>query len=56
MRFYGVAVTEKQADPYGRGLNKDEAPRCWRCKKMLAVSVTRPWTIICPRCKARNAA
>lgn len=42
-------------DPYG-GSAEDVEPRCWRCNKMLALKVTRPWTIICHRCKARNSA
>src|SRR5215204_4429309 len=28
--------------------------RCWRCRRLLAEQVTRPWCITCPRCKARN--
>jgi phage FluMu protein Com len=32
----------------------DEQPRCWRCDKALAVFLTRPWRIDCPRCKATN--
>lgn len=43
-----------QADPYGRGAVTDEAPRCWRCNRLLAVLVTRPWVIRCSRCKAEN--
>lgn len=34
---------------------RDRDPRCWRCKKFLAVLVTRPWEIICARCGATNA-
>lgn len=33
----------------------DAKPRCWRCKRVLAVSVARPWEIQCGRCKAKNA-
>jgi hypothetical protein len=43
-------------DAYGKGLSEDKEPRCWRCKKMLALQVTRPWVIICHRCKAKNGA
>ena len=32
----------------------DREPRCWRCNKMLANSLTRPWDIDCVRCKAKN--
>ena len=32
----------------------DYEPRCWRCDKKLAELVSRPWTIVCTRCKARN--
>lgn len=33
----------------------DEAPRCWRCRRKLAVHVSRPWELICQRCFAVNA-
>ncbi len=32
----------------------DREPRCWRCKRKLAELVSRPWEIVCTRCKARN--
>jgi phage FluMu protein Com len=32
----------------------DNEPRCWRCDRMLAESVTRPWRIKCKRCNAVN--
>lgn len=32
----------------------DTAPRCVKCKKLLAQAVTRPWVIDCARCKHRN--
>jgi Zn finger protein HypA/HybF involved in hydrogenase expression len=35
-------------------VNADATPRCWRCDKALAVFLTRPWRVICPRCKATN--
>jgi hypothetical protein len=41
-------------DPYGRVSQSDQNPRCWRCNRMLAVLVTRPWVIACGRCKAQN--
>lgn len=41
-------------DAYGEGTQVDENPRCWRCNKLLAESLTRPWSITCPRCKAKN--
>ena len=34
----------------------DQGPRCWRCGRKLAIFVTRPWVIVCGRCKARNQA
>lgn len=34
----------------------DREPRCWRCNKKLAVALTRPWEIVCVRCKAKNVA
>jgi phage FluMu protein Com len=43
-----------QPDAYGRGVVTDEAPRCWRCNRLLAVRVSRPWEIRCSRCKADN--
>lgn len=33
----------------------DKEPRCWKCKKKLAESLTRPWEIVCTRCHSRNA-
>lgn len=44
------------ADAFGRvnrdGFGKpvtDHGPRCWKCNRLLAVLVTRPWRIICNR-------
>jgi phage FluMu protein Com len=42
-----------EGDLYGRSLG-DERPRCWRCQRLLAELVTRPWAIRCGRCKALN--
>ncbi|MCY4114498.1 MAG: hypothetical protein OXG33_11270 [Chloroflexi bacterium] len=33
----------------------DKKPRCWRCRRVLADEVTRPWVVRCSRCKAKNA-
>lgn len=41
-------------NPYGESPTTDERPRCWRCDKLLAESLTRPWSISCNRCKAKN--
>jgi phage FluMu protein Com len=41
-------------DPYGRTVLSDETPRCWRCARVIALLVTRPWQIRCSRCKAMN--
>jgi hypothetical protein len=56
-------------DPYGRGgaasssrpslspqvqAVQETGVRCWRCERLLAEMVTRPWAIRCGRCKARN--
>jgi Zn finger protein HypA/HybF involved in hydrogenase expression len=46
-----VMTTDRLADAPA---NADAAPRCWRCDKALAVFLTRPWQVICPRCKATN--
>lgn len=32
----------------------DMEPRCHACGKLLALTVTRPWTIRCGRCKEEN--
>lgn len=32
----------------------DNHVRCWRCSKYLAKLLTRPWELVCPRCKAIN--
>lgn len=34
---------------------RDDEPRCWRCKKKLAVYLSRPWELVCVRCGATNA-
>lgn len=44
------------ADPYGRAARSDDKPRCWRCNRLLALFLTRPWLIACSRCKAVNKA
>ena len=44
----------ESADPWGRGNKVDKEPRCWRCKKKVAESLTRPWHVKCVRCKAEN--
>jgi len=33
----------------------DVDPRCRECNRMLARLLTRPWVIMCPRCKTTNA-
>ena len=35
-------------------LHTDNMPRCYRCNALLAELASRPWRIICRRCKARN--
>ena len=35
--------------------NTDQRPRCWRCGRVLAEKLTRPWELKCTRCKATNA-
>ena len=32
----------------------DKNTKCWRCEKYIGVELTRPWKIICSRCKAMN--
>jgi phage FluMu protein Com len=41
-------------DPYAESAGRDESPRCWRCNRLLAELLTRPWVIVCTRCKAKN--
>lgn len=46
-----------QPDGYGDQVEphpSDSAVRCWRCARLLAALVTRPWSIKCSRCKAEN--
>ena len=33
----------------------DQRPRCWRCGRVLAEKLTRPWELKCSRCRAANA-
>ena len=44
---------ETAENAYGMKVS-DSRPRCWRCDKLLAEEVTRPWVIACVRCKATN--
>lgn len=44
------------SDPYGRGVSVHVAPRCWRCNRQLAVLLSEPYVVRCPRCKADNRA
>jgi phage FluMu protein Com len=32
----------------------DTSVRCWRCDRLLAEVVGRPWRLTCSRCKAVN--
>lgn len=34
----------------------DREPRCRYCNKKLAEALTRPWAIVCVRCKSNNVA
>lgn len=36
-------------------MTTDYEPRCWRCKRVLAGFMSRPWEKRCERCKADNA-
>lgn len=40
--------------PNAEAVISDRQPRCWRCNRKLAELVSRPWDIVCTRCKARN--
>lgn len=33
----------------------DIEPRCWRCDRMLAYLMSRPWRVKCSKCNAINA-
>lgn len=37
-------------------LHTDNLPRCHRCNQLLAEFISRPWRIVCRRCKAINQA
>ena len=47
-------MTDAKPDLYGEESRTDEKPRCHRCEKLLAERTTRPWLIVCQRCKAKN--
>jgi hypothetical protein len=32
----------------------DVEPRCWHCRQKLAIVLTQPWRLRCPRCRALN--
>jgi len=48
------ATVMSEISAYGKTVQTDTSPRCWRCSKLLAEHVSRPWSIVCPRCKGRN--
>lgn len=48
---YGAAGVQPRES---RVAGPDEMVRCWRCNRLLALSLTKPWHIGCPRCKADN--
>lgn len=61
--FMAIGQGDQAADPYGRGAITDRAVRCTftradgnACNRLLALIVSRPWRIQCPRCKAINQA
>ncbi len=41
--------------PVPHAVVTDQEPRCWRCRRKLAEHVSRPWSLVCSRCKAQNA-
>lgn len=41
--------------PQPPGPVADCDPRCWRCGRFIGVHLTRPWALICGKCKAPNA-
>ena len=48
------APTVRYGDRKFQRLVTDIYPRCWRCDKLLAEELTRPWRIECQRCNAMN--
>lgn len=42
--------------PAGYGLSRitDRKPRCWRCDTVVAWYATRPWKVMCRKCRAVN--
>jgi tRNA(Ile2) C34 agmatinyltransferase TiaS len=32
----------------------DQKPTCWRCSRVLAAYLGRPWSLRCRRCGAQN--
>ncbi len=32
----------------------DNEPQCWRCSRVLAEYLSRPWSMKCKRCHAQN--
>lgn len=35
---------------------QDLGPRCASCNRLLAISLSRPWVLDCPKCGIRNMA
>ena len=54
MQYCVRIAGQAMSDPYGRGVVSESDVRCWRCDKLLAELVSRPWRIRCRSCKAVN--
>ncbi len=51
-----VTALRRELRPHtkAKALATDIEPRCWNCGRMLGEELTRPWTLRCTKCKARN--
>ena len=49
---YAAGVAESEAKNIAAP--NDQEPQCWRCGRILAAFVTRPWSLRCSKCKAEN--
>ena len=45
---------DPDGNPTGPAHITDYQPRCWKCGRVLGRYFSRPWSIKCRRCKAKN--
>ncbi len=52
---YETTALPYEHPPILRAVVTDQTPKCWRCRRVLAGKMSRPWEKRCERCGAENA-